>query len=267
MTSRSSSEKAQLARRASRAVVVAAMLLVGDARVHADLENGVFTSKSERVRLVVPRGWRATELPSYPGMLLWMLRSQPEGTITLAAEPFTRRLYCSWPTACRSPREPLAAQYACALRGPLTAAHLRVGPIQAGPRDNAEAGLPSVWFEYDDGKHFVRQALAIGAAHAMTLVLATATADGRSAHVRAFEQALRSLRALSPDEARTAAAAVAATVDAGAPGAPHDAGVAPGGGDDGGATVDDGGAAPLAAPSVSLPPTPDESPVGPCPTP
>jgi hypothetical protein len=247
--------------RALFASALAATFATVSERVDADLENGVFTSKRDAVRLVVPRGWRATELPSYPGALLWMLRSQPEGTIALTAEPFTRRLYCSWPTTCRSPRESLAAQYACALRGPLTASRLHVGPIQAGPRENAEAGAPSVWFEYDDGRHYVRQAIAISDDRAVSLVLATPSADARTAHVRAFEQALRSLRAgpattppsAAPDPAPSTPDRATTPADGAAPEPPRDAGA-------GTATGPATDAGPPPAPAA-----PTEAPVGPCP--
>src|SRR5262245_52647358 len=52
----------------------------------AELENHVFTSRADRLRLVVPRGWRESDAPSYPNLLLWMMR--PEAKIVLTAEPF-----------------------------------------------------------------------------------------------------------------------------------------------------------------------------------
>ena len=68
----------------------------------ADLDNLVFTSRPDRLRMLVPRGWRQSELKSYPGGLLWLARSQPQGQIELTAEAFTRDLYCSWPVTCRT---------------------------------------------------------------------------------------------------------------------------------------------------------------------
>src|ERR1041384_7638202 len=98
----------------------------------ADLENGVFTSRPDHLRLIVPRGWRASDQSSYPGLRLWMSRSQPQGQIELTAEAFTRELYCSWPVPCRTSQEPLPSRYACALRAKLTALRMHVGPIEAG---------------------------------------------------------------------------------------------------------------------------------------
>jgi hypothetical protein len=238
-------------RRALSVITIVAFASVGLAIVatqtRADLENQVFTSKTDRLRLVVPRGWRATDQPSYPGLVLWMMRSQPEGHIVLTAEPFTRELYCSWPVSCRLSKEPLATRMACALRQKLVAVGMRVGPTQAGPKENEEAGVASVWIEYDDGKHFLRQAIAFDAERiAVSLVLSTKTNEARVAHARAFEQALRTLHVLAPD---TPTAETTAAV-------PADAGVV-------GETLADAGAKPAAA--FDSAPTPRISPIGPCP--
>jgi hypothetical protein len=205
-------------------------ILVGESA--AELENLVFTSRADRLRLVVPRGWRASDQPSYPGLLLWMARSQPQGQMHLTAEAFTRGLYCSWPPTCRTRRDGPASMYACALRPRLEAQRFRVGPVQAGPKENEAAGLPSIWFEYDDGKHFLRQAIAFSADRAVSLVLSAPTGEARAAHARAFEQALRTLHPLSAEETARVegidAGVVAPPGDAGtrAPPAPPDAGAA-----------------------------------------
>ncbi|HLL24532.1 MAG TPA: hypothetical protein VK427_20515 [Kofleriaceae bacterium] len=177
--------------------------LVEDSR--AELDNQVFTSRADRVRIVVPRGWRATDHPTYPGLLLWMMRTQPAGQIVLSSEAFTRELYCSWPVACRAASQTPTSQYACALRAKLEAQRLRVGPPQAGPKENEAAGAPSVWFEYDDGKRFLRQAIAVTHDRAISLVLSAPSQEARSSHVRQFDQALRTLRMLSVEEAATTA--------------------------------------------------------------
>ena len=181
------------------ALAVIAGFLVGESA--ADLDGQVFTSRPDRLQLLVPRGWRASDQKSYPGMLLWLARSQPQAQIELTGEDFTRELYCSWPVTCRTSRDSLpAAKYACALRLKLEAQHLKVGPIQAGPRENEAAGLPSVWFEYDDGRHFLRQAIAMSGDRAFSLVLSAPSPDARATHTRAFEQALRTMQLLTPEQ-------------------------------------------------------------------
>lgn len=218
----------------------------------ADLENQVFTSRADRLRLIVPRGWRASDNPSFPGLLLWMGHVKPQAQIQLTAEAFTRELYCSWPVTCRTGDAPLAAKYACALRGKLEAQRFRVGPTQAGPRDNETAGLPSIWFEYDDGKRFLRQAIAMSTDRAVSLVLSAATGEARATHARAFEQALRTMHLISPEET-----AQIEGVDAAVPPPPDDAGLA-----DATAPVD--GAVLDAGVTFESAPAPKIAPVGPC---
>jgi len=232
------------------ALAVAVGAVVEDSA--ADLDNLVFTSRPDRLRLLVPRGWRASDQKSYPGLLLWMARTQPQGQIELTGEAFTHDLFCAWPVACRTGRDAVpAARYACALRAKLEAQRLKVGPIQAGPKETEAAGLPSVWFEYDDGRHFLRQAIAMSSDRAFSLVLSAPSSDARAAHTRAFDQVLRTMQLLSPEEtARNDA------VDAAPPGdaPPSDAGLIDG-------AILDGGIAFETAPAPAA-----ASPIGPCPT-
>jgi hypothetical protein len=209
-------------------LVIALGFLVEESQ--AELENQVFTSRADRIQMVVPRGWRATDQPSYPGLLLWMMRTQPPGQIVLTGETFTRDLFCSWPVACRNLRDSNTAKYVCALRERLAAQRLRVGPVQQGPKENELAGLPSVWFEYDDGKRFLRQAVAVTSDRAISLVLTAPTVEARAAHGRPFDQALRTLRILSAAETAPTIDAPSGLFDATpstlpADGAPRDAGV------------------------------------------
>jgi hypothetical protein len=166
----------------------------------ADLENGVFTSRGDHLRLTVPRGWRSSDQQSYPGLVLWMARSQPQGQIVLTSEELTHELYCSWPVACRTSHEALPWKYACALRGKLEARGLHVEGVQPGPKENEVAGLPSVWFEYQDDKHFLRHAIAFSSDRAFSLVLSAPNSEARATHTRAFEQTLRTMRLLSEEE-------------------------------------------------------------------
>jgi hypothetical protein len=245
------------------AALAAAVIVVGaQAPVHAELENSVFTAKTERLRIVVPRGWRATDQPSYPGLLLWMMRSAPEGTIVLTDEPFTRDVYCSWPVRCQMSHDALPAKLACALGAKLEAEGLRVGPVQAGPKENEDAGLPSVWFEYEsrDNKHFLRQAVAINEDHVVSLVLSAPTADARTAQVRSFEQALRTLRPLNQQELAAAGTAPAGS-GSGSAAAGSGSGPASTGSAATGSAAAQGSAAPAAgsaAGSATLPPPPSE---------
>jgi hypothetical protein len=233
------------------AIALIALVLVAIAlrTSTAELDNQVFTSKPHRLRLVIPRGWRPTEQPSYPGFLLWMLRDHPAGKLVLTAEPFTREVYCSWPVACRASADSLPAKLACAMREKFAKQRIRVGPSQAGPKEGEQAGMPSVWFEIDDGKQFLRQAVAVGEDRIVSVVLSAPSADARNAHGRAFEQTLRTLRPLTPEELGVPAPPPEVVVmqlvgDAGVTDAPSDA-------------------APAATAFVSAP-APKIAPVGPC---
>ena len=247
------------------ALLIAIALFV-EATSRADLDTGaqagsggVFTSRTARLRLLVPRGWRATEQPNYPGLLLWMLRSQPSGQIVLTSETFTRELYCSWPVSCRTSHDAPTQKYACALRQKLEAQRLRVGTVQGGPKENETAGLPSVWFEYDDGRRFLRQAIAMTGDRAISVILSAPSNDARASHGRAFEQVLRSL-SLLPEAvipvaaAPGSAAAPAPAGDGGVAAAPAPADAQPDA-----ALVLDGGVEFQPAPAPTI------SPIGPCP--
>jgi hypothetical protein len=205
------------------AIIGGLVTLAGDSR--AELDNQVFTSRADRLRLLVPRGWRATDQPSYPGLQLWMMRTTPPGHIVLSSETFTRQLYCSWPISCRQSTETMTAKYACALRTRLQTQRFRVGPTQQGPKENEAAGLPSVWFEYDDGKRFLRQAVAMTQDRAFSLVLSAPSNDARAQHVRPFDQTLRTMRLLTIEE--VGAATPDAAIALGASDAPNDASTLP----------------------------------------
>ncbi|HEY1555186.1 MAG TPA: hypothetical protein VGF94_10180 [Kofleriaceae bacterium] len=235
-----------------RRLAIAALALASSVIARADLENQVYTSKTDRVQLVVPRGWRATDQPTYPGQLLSMMHDGPDAHIVLTAEPFTRKVYCSWDIECRTSHEPLPTKLACALRKQLAGKPfgLVVGVTQAGPRENEANGIPTVWFEYDDGHHFFRQAVALTEDRVVTLLLATASADARTAYVRAFEQALRTLKPLEQPEPPSSAP-TSVPADAGVP---ADGGLLP-----------DAAVAPAATQGTFTPaPAPKLDPVGSC---
>jgi hypothetical protein len=242
-----------------RLVAGLAIVVVANAIASAELENHVYTSRVDNVRIVVPRGWRESDAPSYPNVLLWMMRG--DAKIVLTSEPLTHTMYCSWPVQCRTNRDlTLTARYACALREKLQRDHhMHVGLVEAGPKENADAGVPSVWFELDDGKHFLRQAVAVADTndHAVSLVLETSSNDQRAAAVRSFEQALRTLRPLSSDE--LAAAPLPAPATTGSDVVPTDAGIVDaqvGSAEAGSASIAGSGALPLVAPKLD--------PTGPC---
>lgn len=249
--------------RRALALLAVAIVVGGGAIVFADLDNqqrggdgGVFVSQADSLGLVVPRGWHATDEATYPGLLLWMMRGAPDARMVLTADVFTRQVYCSWPITCRTTHDALAQKLACALRLKLAAQHMRVGPIEAGPKETEAAGLPTVWFEYDDGHHFFRQAVALTEDRVVSLLLSTSSAEGRTGYVRAFEQTLRTLHPLT--EAEQAAAPQVAPPDAGLVPAPSDAAALDGG------VLPDAAVAPVATATFHSAPASKVNPVGSC---
>lgn len=186
---------------------------------------------------------------------------RPEGRIVLTAEPFTRELYCSWPITCRTSHEvgTVESKLACALRQKLVNESFHIGPIQAGPKENEAAGLPSVWFDFDDGKHFMRQAVALGDDRAFSLVLSASSADSRNSQIRAFEQTLRTLRPLTTEELGAPPAAGTVIVVDGGVISTIDATLAPSD-----ATGSATGSPSPTTPELVNPPPSKVNPIGPC---
>jgi hypothetical protein len=193
---------------ARAAFIVVALGALAVALVHsqadASLEGEVFTSREANVRMVVPRGWRVSDLPTYPGVLLWMAHTKPRGLMLLTADTLDREARCAWPATCRTAGRPLAEQMACGLAARLTEDGFKPGPVQSGR---------TPWFDYEDGKQWLRQAVLVSGAHAVTVVLSAPSAADRASHARAFDRAVRSLRPLTALEA----AAAAPAIDAGLP--------------------------------------------------
>ena len=210
-------------------------------------------SRADNIRVVVPRGWRESDAPSYPDLLLWMMRG--DAKIILTAEPVTHALYCSWPVQCRTSHDisSMTGRYACALRDKLQRDHhMHVGLVEGGPKENEDAGLPSVWFEYDDGHHYMRHAIAVADNRAVGLVLEAPSSDQRSGAVRSFEQALRTLRPLNSEELATVATASGSAAAAGSA-SPSDIG-----------SAGSAGSAGAPAPALALPAPSRVDPTGPC---
>jgi hypothetical protein len=243
------------------AVVAFAVLRPG---AEAALDGEVYTSREANIRMVVPRGWRVSDLPTYPGVLLWMARTNPPGRMLLTVDTIDRDARCAWPLVCRDGARPLAEQMACALAARVEAAGFRPGPVQSGR---------TPWFDYEDGKRWLRQAVLMSGSRAVTLVLSASSLADRANHARSFDRAIRSLRPLTASEA----AAVAPVIDASLPldgalvptagaDAGPDGGLVGDGGvpsvigppGDAGTDVPDAGAPALAAPTAA-------GPMAPCP--
>jgi hypothetical protein len=177
--------------------------LLNGSGAHAEIDNLVFKTSGD-ISMTLPRGWRMSEQPSYPGVVLWLRRSVPAGTILFSNEIVDQNLICSWPKTCRDPARPLAANYACAVASQLSTKKIKLGPVENGPRENTQQGFSSVWFEYSTSKRHVRQAFIVDRRRAISIMLSSPTAAARSAHDRQLDQIVRSIKNAPITPANTA---------------------------------------------------------------
>lgn len=197
---------------AAIAASVIALLAYGVHRADATLDDAAFTSRDPGVRMALPRGWRASETPAYPGVLLWLNRTQPPGQLLLTVEDIGADARRCWPAdatdggaACR--REPTTTAFLCVLRSRLARAGFELGPIEEGR-----------WFDFQDRtnpRRYLRQGVVVGGERAFSLILSAPTTADRATHGRAFERSLRALRPTGAAEA--AAEAQSAALDGGVP--------------------------------------------------
>lgn len=228
------------------AVAFAASLANRSAR--ATIDDDVFTSREADVRMVAPRGWRKSDQPSYPGVLMWMVLEKPPGKMLLTVEDIGAASRACWPKECG--KDATVADFACALTARLRTAGFAVGPLEDGR-----------WFDYQRGKdasQFLRQGVVVLGHHAFTLILAAPTANDRATNARVFDRALRSIRPLSaPGEGEgedMGAPTIAGDGGAVASAAVTDAGVAA---TDAPRLLDGGEVAPAVAPIDGGAPPPD----------
>lgn len=195
---------------AATALVVATVSvpLLVTRRADADIESTTFTSKSDNVRVTLPRGWRWSDQPSYPGVVLRMNRTRPRGTMILAVQAAPTSI----DPACRNrPASegstvtqalPPEMQIACVEQKHLEGLGFDLQPIK-------EAQRP--WFDYASKTRSLRQGIVVVGQRVFTLVLSTDTPASRAQHARTFDSTLRSIRALAAPGADTDAGTPAST--------------------------------------------------------
>ncbi len=180
------------------AALAVAIALVATRTGDAEIEGTTFTSTTDNVRVTLPKGWRASDQPSYPGVILRINRTRPRGTILLAVDPWPAPIdpECkNRPTTTEGATPqvyPPEMQVACVQQKRLAALGFDVTPIK-------EATRP--WFDYQSTGHALRQGIAVLGHAIFTLVLATDTAGSRAQHARTFDSMLRSIRLLEEPSA------------------------------------------------------------------
>jgi hypothetical protein len=188
----------------------------------ATLDDTAFSSREAGIRMALPRGWRASETPAYPGILLWLNHTQPPGELLLTVEDIGPDARHCWPAdaqdgnvRCRD--EATASAFLCVLRSRLAHAGFELGPIEEGR-----------WFDFQERanpRRFMRQGVVVGGDRAFSLILGAPTTADRATHGRAFERSLRALRPVGASEASEASGpaldAAVASDDAGPGDAPR----------------------------------------------
>jgi len=171
-----------LHRRLAFALLIAAATALGSAATSsAEIDGDQFRSKDRRITIRAPRNWQLTEQTSYPDILLWMTRKNPDGRMLLAAEPQRDKID--------------AAEYARRTAVVLQ----RLGFTVRTAQRHAATG--AWWFDFDNcgnatscpGKVFLRQAFLVEGNVGYSLTLAAPDARTRGQHLRAFDAALRSI--------------------------------------------------------------------------
>lgn len=179
------------------AALVAATAITDRDDARAEIDGATFTSDETGVRMTLPRGWRISEQPSYPGVVLRMFKTRPRITILLAvdARPTSIDETCTTRPALTPEGAPgvlpIEQQIACQQARRLSALGFAVGPIK-------DAARP--WFDYAADGRELRQGVVVHGAQVVTLVMAADTAAARAQYARTFDKALRSIRITSAAE-------------------------------------------------------------------
>ena len=166
--------RARLAGIALAGIALSAIVL-GDTPAQADLTGDRYQSDEWRVSLTGPKGWQLSAHSSYPSILLWMAHRRPKARMLFSAE-----LLMDVKNA-----QSYATQTAARLE--------KLGFRVRAPQLHSATG--AYWMDFDNGKHFLRQALLVpsqlGIGYSLTLSAPDIRTRGQL--LRAFDYALRSI--------------------------------------------------------------------------
>lgn len=179
--------------RAWLATALAVAIVVGDAgsrAVTAEVDGDTLIATEHGLRLELPRGWRASEVSAYPGVVVWLARTMPRVTILVTVDPLVG--------PCRDPLR------FCSADGAIDV--LRTQLDAAGFQITAQAQSRTPELEYQVGKRFMRHAVMVIGDQVVSVVLAADSPAVRAAQGRMFERLTQNVRAIKP-EAATATSA------------------------------------------------------------
>lgn len=164
-------------------LALALLVRIGNAR--ADLDGDTFHSEEWKVSIEGPKGWQLSENTSYPSVLLWMVHRSPDARMLFSAEPL--------PTIKDS------QSYALETVKKLEAMAYRVRTPQL------HSATGAFWVDFDNGEHFLRQAVLVVEETRMGYALTLSAPDlrTRGQFLRAFDF---SLRHIVPKRSRSKAA-------------------------------------------------------------
>jgi hypothetical protein len=168
----------------ARAAIALVALVASGAAARADIDGDTLVATEHGLRLELPRGWRATEVTAYPGVVVWLARTTPRVTIVVTVDPVVGP--CSDPLRFCS-------------RAPGDAADvLRAQLVTAGFEVTTQSQGRAPELEYQVGTRFLRHAVVVVDDQVVSVILAADSASARAGQGRAFERMLQSIRALAP---------------------------------------------------------------------
>lgn len=156
-------------------VIALVALMLGDRSASADLTGDRFKSEEWRVSLSGPKGWQLSDQSSYPSILLWMAHRRPSARMLFSAEELVDV----------KDAQTYATQTAARLE--------KLGFRVRAPQLHSATG--AYWMDFDDGKHFLRQALLVPSQLGIgySLTLSAPDMRTRGSLLRAFDYTLRSI--------------------------------------------------------------------------
>ncbi len=172
------------------ATVAAAIATVDVGRVAAEIDGDTLVATEHGLRLDLPRGWRASEVSAYPGVVVWLARTTPRVTIIVTVDPLVG--------PCRDPLRFCAAESAIDV--------VRQQLDDAGFRITAQTQSRTPELEYQAGKRFLRHAVLVVGDQVVSVILAADSPANRAAQGRVFDRLTQTVRPLAAPPRRATSA-------------------------------------------------------------
>ncbi|HVV85845.1 MAG TPA: hypothetical protein VHE35_22455 [Kofleriaceae bacterium] len=162
----------------------------GARRAAAEIDGDQLVAPERGLRLELPRGWRASEVSAYPGIVVWLSRTQPHVTLLVTVDPVVG--------PCRDPLRFCDADPDAAINV------LRQQLLAAGFQITAQEASRVPELDYQAGDRYLRHAVLVEGNQVVSVILAADSPALRAAQARVFERLALSIRALAPAPRRPA---------------------------------------------------------------